>query len=97
MGLIDDALRKALIRVKEEDVIYRSDAMQAALNVCKRSPSMSMRVWYSISALPSATQTTTWLGSYSPYQCEHCGFHVDSKTRFCPECGRKASNYDRDQ
>ena len=38
--------------------------------------------------------TTTWLGSYTPYTCEHCGFHVDSKTRYCPECGRKASNYE---
>ena len=34
--------------------------------------------------------TTTWIGSYSPYQCEKCGFHVDSKTNYCPECGRKA-------
>lgn len=94
MGLIDDALRKALIRAKEVDVIYRSDAMLAALNVCKRSPSKSMRVWYSISALPSATQNTTWLGSYSPYNCEKCGYHVDSKTRYCPDCGRRASNYE---
>ena len=38
--------------------------------------------------------TTTWLGSYTPYTCKHCGFHVDSKTRFCPECGRRAVNYD---
>lgn len=38
--------------------------------------------------------TTTWLGSYSPYTCEKCGYHVDSKTRYCPNCGRKASNYD---
>lgn len=34
--------------------------------------------------------TTTWLGNYSPYQCSHCGYHVDSKTKYCPECGRKA-------
>ena len=94
MGLIDDALRKILIRAKEEDVIYRSDAMFAALNVCKRSPSKSMHVWYSISALPSATQNTTWLGDFSPYTCEYCGYHVDSKTRYCPECGRRATNYD---
>lgn len=40
-----------------------------------------------------ADNTTTWLGSYTPYQCEKCGFHVDSKTRYCPECGRKAVNY----
>ena len=38
--------------------------------------------------------TTTWLGSYSPYTCEKCGFHVDSKTRYCPDCGRRASNYE---
>lgn len=38
--------------------------------------------------------TTTWLGDFSPYTCEKCGYHVDSKTRFCPECGRKASNYE---
>lgn len=37
---------------------------------------------------------TTWLGSYSPYQCEKCGFYVDSKTRYCPECGRRANNYE---
>ena len=90
MGLIDDVLRKALRRAKEEDVIYRSDAMHAALNVCKRSPSKSMHIWYSISALPSATQTTTWLGSYCPYQCEKCGRYVDSKEKYCPKCGRKA-------
>ena len=89
MSMIDDALRKALIRAKEVDVIYRSDAMHAALNVCKRSPSKSMRVWYSISALPPATQTTTWLGDYCPYTCQHCGKHTDSKTPFCPYCGRK--------
>lgn len=34
--------------------------------------------------------TTTWLGSYSPYTCKHCGYHVDSRTKYCPECGRKA-------
>lgn len=33
---------------------------------------------------------TTWLGNYSPYTCERCGFHVDSKTKYCPECGKKA-------
>jgi hypothetical protein len=38
--------------------------------------------------------TTTWIGNYSPYTCKHCGFHVDSKTRYCPDCGRMASNYD---
>lgn len=37
---------------------------------------------------------TTWLGDYSPYQCERCGFHVDRKTRYCPDCGRRASNYE---
>lgn len=40
-------------------------------------------VWY------EDTPTTTWLGSYSPYQCEHCGKHTDSKTPFCAYCGRK--------
>ena len=94
MGLIDDALRKALRRAKEEDIIYRSDAMLAALNVCKRSPSKLMRVWYSISALPSATQDTTWVGNFCPYKCDYCGRYVDSKTRYCPDCGRRASNYD---
>ena len=94
MGLIDDALRKALIRAKEVDVIYRTDAMHAALNVCKRSPSKSMRVWYSISALPSATQTTTWLGNFCPYRCEHCGHYTDSKTPYCAWCGRRADNYE---
>ena len=44
--------------------------------------------------MPSAQPTTTWLGNYSPYTCEKCGFHVDSKTRFCPDCGRRATNYD---
>lgn len=38
--------------------------------------------------------TTTWLGDFSPYQCEKCGYHVDSKTRYCPDCGRRASNYE---
>ena len=94
MGLVDDALRKALTRAKEVDVIYRTDAMQAALNVCKRSPSKLIRIWYSISALPSATQTTTWLGSYCPYTCQHCGKHTDSKTPYCAYCGRKAINYE---
>ena len=37
---------------------------------------------------------TTWLGSYSPYQCKHCGRYVDSKERYCPDWGRRASNYD---
>lgn len=34
--------------------------------------------------------TTTWIGSYSPYTCKCCGFHVDSRTKYCPECGREA-------
>lgn len=38
--------------------------------------------------------TTTWLGNYSPYTCKHCGRYVDSKTRYCPNCGRRASNYE---
>ena len=38
--------------------------------------------------------TTKWLGDYSPYQCKRCGRYVDSKTRYCPECGRRAVNYD---
>lgn len=37
---------------------------------------------------------TTWLGDFSPYTCEKCGYHVDSKTRYCPECGRRANNYE---
>lgn len=45
-------------------------------------------VWY------EDISTTTWLNSYSPYTCEKCGFHVDSKTRYCPDCGRRASNYE---
>lgn len=89
MGLIDDALRKALNRAKEDDVIYRSDALYAALNVCKRSPSKSMHIWYSISALPSATQNTTWIGSYTPYCCSECGHYSDSRTPYCAYCGRK--------
>ena len=32
---------------------------------------------------------TTWLNPYSPYKCQHCGKHTDSKTPFCPYCGRK--------
>lgn len=38
--------------------------------------------------------TTTWLGNFCPYRCGHCGRYVDSKTRYCPDCGRRASNYD---
>lgn len=48
-----------------------------------------------IDFMPTIEQpVTTWLGSYTPYTCEHCGFHVDSKTRYCPECGRRATNYE---
>ena len=38
--------------------------------------------------------TTTWLGNFCPYRCEHCGRYVDSKERYCPNCGRKAVNYE---
>lgn len=38
--------------------------------------------------------TTTWLGNYCPYRCEHCGRYVDSKERYCPNCGRRATNYE---
>jgi len=38
--------------------------------------------------------TTTWLGNYCPYRCKHCGRYVDSKERYCPNCGRKAVNYE---
>ena len=44
--------------------------------------------------LEYALVTTTWLGDYAPYKCTKCGFHVDSKTRYCPDCGRRATNYD---
>lgn len=44
--------------------------------------------------LERASDTTSWLGSYSPYQCEHCGKHTDSKTPCCAWCGRRASNYE---
>ena len=57
--------------------------------------------WCEIKELPECDDavsieppTTTWLGSYSPYTCEKCGYHVDSKTRYCPDCGRKAVNYE---
>lgn len=38
--------------------------------------------------------TTTWLGDFCPYRCEHCGHYSDSKTPFCAWCGRRASNYE---
>ena len=38
--------------------------------------------------------TTTWLGNYCPYRCGNCGRYVDSKERYCPNCGRKAVNYE---
>ena len=38
--------------------------------------------------------TTTWLGDFCPYKCEHCGHYSDSKTPYCAWCGRKAVNYD---
>ena len=38
--------------------------------------------------------TTTWLGNYCPYRCEHCGHYSDSKTPYCAWCGRKAVNYE---
>lgn len=38
--------------------------------------------------------TTTWLNPYCPYKCEHCGRYVDSKERYCPNCGREADNYE---
>lgn len=37
---------------------------------------------------------TTWLGNFCPYRCGHCGRYVDSKERYCPNCGRKAVNYE---
>lgn len=42
--------------------------------------------------LERASETTTWLNPYSPYTCEHCGKHTDSKTPYCAWCGRKAVN-----
>ena len=38
--------------------------------------------------------TTTWLGNFCPYRCEHCGHYSDSKTPYCAWCGRRASNYE---
>lgn len=38
--------------------------------------------------------TTTWIGNYCPYKCEHCGHYTDSKTPFCAWCGRRARNYE---
>ena len=46
-----------------------------------------------VQTLERASETTTWLGNYCPYRCEHCGRYVDSKERYCPNCGRKAVNY----
>lgn len=39
-------------------------------------------------------ETTTWLGNYCPYTCQHCGKHTDSKTPYCAWCGRRANNYE---
>ena len=41
-----------------------------------------------------ARATTTWLGNYCPYTCQHCGKHTDSKTPYCAWCGRRAMNYE---
>ena len=44
--------------------------------------------------LERASETTTWLGNYCPYTCQHCGHYTDSKTPYCAWCGRRADNYE---
>lgn len=68
---------------------------------CDRCKHISVPVWHEPcrscfmdSFMDAMGRVTTWLGSYSPYQCKHCGKHTDSKTPFCAWCGRKAVNYD---
>lgn len=68
---------------------------------CDRCKHIAVPIWYEPcrscfmdSFMDAMGCVTTWLGDYSPYTCEKCGYHVDSKTRYCPECGRKASNYE---
>lgn len=68
---------------------------------CDRCKHIGVPVWHEPcrscfmdSFMDAIGRVTTWLGDFSPYTCEHCGYHVDSKTRFCPDCGRRATNYE---
>lgn len=68
-----------------------SDAYKAGFNKGYEKAKKEMeRQFFVTSDGEVHTITTTWIGSYSPYTCKCCGFHVDSRTKYCPECGRKA-------
>lgn len=72
-----------------------SDAYKAGFNKGYEKAKKEMeRQFFVTSDGKVHTITTTWLGDFSPYTCKHCGYHVDSKTRYCPDCGRRASNYE---
>ena len=75
--------------------IWYSDAYKAGFNKGYEKAKKEMgRQVFVTSDGKVHTITTTWLGNYCPYRCKHCGRYVDSKERYCPNCGRKAVNYD---
>ena len=95
-AMIEIGFMPTIEEVKEDDkrrII--SDSFARGFNKAKRDIAISGEYERAYErGKNAATLPTIWLGSYSPYTCKHCGYHVDSKTRFCPDCGRRATNYE---
>lgn len=70
-----------------KDTVYRQDTIDALVNHFKRIPTTAIRAKHVIEKLPSANHTGKWIGNYTPYVCDQCGKHSDSKTNFCWNCG----------
>ena len=67
-----------------KDVIYRQDAIDSIQYAGKIGKLTCIDI---LKRLPSANHTGKWIGSYTPYVCDQCGKHSDSKTNFCWNCG----------
>ena len=92
MRLIDaDALMKAWYKKRN---INEGDCGAVFVGYSEIPKLINEQPTIKLQATARKQPTTTWLGDFSPYTCKHCGYHVDSRTKYCPECGRKASNYD---
>ncbi len=78
-----------------------SPTVEPEVIVCGSGELIEMKEVHAVQVLPESIEEIaeavakkltqpnkgTWLGNYTPYKCDKCGKHADSKTPFCAWCG----------